>query len=160
MEKKLLIIFGLIFFAPLLAFSQEKTETSAVKDTLIIGSSIREMLIKKAKEYIGVKYRRGQSNKNGFDCSGFVKYVYEKFNFSLPHSSRAQFKQCKQIKIEDAQPGDLVFFVTLGKRISHVGIYLGDHLFIHAPSRGLRVSISTLDALYYKKRLVGFGSVL
>jgi cell wall-associated NlpC family hydrolase len=113
-----------------------------------------------AKEYIGVRYRHGQSNAHGFDCSGYVKYIFRKFDFSLPHSSSAQYKQCRRVKFNEAQPGDLVFFVINGKHISHVGIYLGNHMFIHSPSYGKRVSIESLDGAYYKRRLLGFGSVL
>lgn len=160
MRKKRWILSGFMFFATILAFAQENPIPGTPKDSLVTELSIREMLIKKAKEYIGVKYRRGQSNSKGFDCSGFVKYVFGKFNLSLPHSSLAQYRQCIKIKIDEAQPGDLVFFATLGKYISHVGIYLGNNLFIHAPSRGYRVSISTLDAAYYKKHFIGFGTIL
>jgi cell wall-associated NlpC family hydrolase len=160
MIRKQLILFCLIFIFPFFALSQGKKITAIRKSTLSSDTLSRAILVKKAKEYIGVKYRRGQSNKFGFDCSGFVKYVFGAFDFSLPHSSREQFKWCKPIKDEEAQPGDLVFFRIWGKHISHVGIYLGNHLFIHSPSRGKRVSISSLDAAYYKRHLVAFGSVL
>ena len=158
MQRKHLIVFCFIFFIPFWVWSQENIVIP--KESMTIDSSTRALLIKKAKEYIGVQYHHGQSNKTGFDCSGFVKYIFEKFDFSLPHNSRDQYHKAKQIKNEEAKPGDLVFFITLGKQISHVGIYLGDHMFIHAPSKGKKVSISSLDEVYYKKRLVGFGSVL
>ncbi len=122
--------------------------------------SLRLLLVAKAKENLGVNYRYGHSEKDGFDCSGFVKYVYGQFNYNLPHSSSAQYAASKQVKAKRACPGDLVFFRINGKKISHVGIYLGDNMFIHSPSRGKQVCIESVDSAYYKKRLAGFGRIL
>ena len=112
------------------------------------------------KNISGVSYHYSQSNEDGFDCSGYVKYIYGNFGYSLPRSSFDQYKQSRHLKAVDALPGDLVFFITRGKRISHVGIYLGNNQFIHSPSRGKSVSISNLDEIYYKKHLAGFGAYL
>jgi cell wall-associated NlpC family hydrolase len=141
--------------------SPVKQEITEVKENTFTGSdTIRIQLIEKAKEYLGVSYRYGQSNENGFDCSGFVRFVYSNFGYTLPHSSSAQYKESRHIKDRKAKPGDLVFFVTTGNQISHVGIYLGDDTFIHSPSRGKKVIIDSLDAEYYKQHLAGFGSFL
>jgi cell wall-associated NlpC family hydrolase len=113
-----------------------------------------------AKKYMGVSYHYSQSNENGFDCSGYVKYVYSSLGYSLPRSSFDQYHQSRHLKANEAQPGDLVFFITHGKKISHVGIYLGNNQFIHSPSKGKSVSISNLDDIYYKKHLAGFGTYL
>jgi len=78
----------------------------------------------------------------------------------LPHSSLAQYQMSKHVKAAKALPGDLVFFRTRGRRVSHVGIYLGDSTFIHSPSSGKTVSVDSLNAAYYKNRLVGFGKIL
>jgi len=160
MQHKYILIFVLVFVTKVCGWSQEKQDTTLSLDSLVTDSSTRALLVKTALEYIGVSYRRGQSNAKGFDCSGYVKFVYNKFNLDLPHSSSSQFKQCHRITKEVAQPGDLVFFVTRGKRISHVGIYLGNQQFVHAPSYGKKVSVSTLESAYYKRRLAGFGAVL
>jgi cell wall-associated NlpC family hydrolase len=135
-----------------MVFSKENTSVSI--------DTIRTLIIEKARSYIGVGYHYGQSNEKGFDCSGYVRFVYAGFGFELPHSSYDQYKKSRHIKARKAQPGDLVFFNTSGNSISHVGIYLGDDLFIHSPSSGKTVSIDSLETAYYKKHLVGFGTFL
>lgn len=127
---------------------------------VIEADTLRLSIISKAREYIGVNYRYGRSDEQGFDCSGYVRFVYSKIGITLPHSSSEQYKQSRRIKTRQALPGDLVFFQTRGKPIGHVGIYLGDQSFIHSPSRGKQVCIESLDSDYYKSRLVGFGTFL
>jgi len=122
--------------------------------------SIRNNIIGRAFKYIGVRYKYGQSSETGFDCSGYVKFIYKDFGLLLPHSSYAQYKMSKHLDPAEALPGDLVFFNTRGSNISHVGIYLGNNQFIHSPSRGGSVCIDSLGAYYFKKHLRGFGSVL
>jgi cell wall-associated NlpC family hydrolase len=135
-------------------------EFLADEDPLTEYKIIRNSIISKAHNYIGVSYRYGQSSEKGFDCSGFVKYIYKDFGLELPHSSYSLYKISKHIETTEAQSGDLVFFITRGKGVSHVGIYLGNNQFIHSPGRGRRVSVDSLTAGYYKSHLVGFGSVL
>jgi cell wall-associated NlpC family hydrolase len=142
---------------------RETAKSIVLTDTaksIVLTDTLRSSLVSNAKKYIGVSYHYSQSNENGFDCSGYVKYVYGNFGYSLPRSSFDQYKQSRHVKPVEAQPGDLVFFVTRGKKISHVGIYLGNNQFIHSPSKGKSVSISNLDELYYKKHLAGFGTYL
>lgn len=129
-------------------------------DTITEYNIIRNSIINKARNYIGVSYRYGQSSEKGFDCSGFVKYIFHDFGLDLPHSSYYQYKISRHIKSAEARYGDLVFFITRGKSVSHVGIYLGNNQFIHSPGRGRTVSIDSLTGAYYKSHLVGFGSVL
>jgi hypothetical protein len=133
---------------------------SNVEDTVINSRLMRSSIFDKACNYLGVKYRYGQSSEKAFDCSGFVKYVFRNFGFELPHSAYMLYKITRRIESTQAQCGDLVFFITRGKGVSHVGIYLGNNQFIHSPGRGRTVSIDTLGANYYKKHMVGFGSVL
>ncbi|MBN1143353.1 MAG: C40 family peptidase [Bacteroidales bacterium] len=137
-----------------------ETATSYNEKQSSKADTIRLSIVEKAREYIGVNYRYGHSDEQGFDCSGYVRFVYSKFGFTLPHSSSEQYKQSRHIKNRKALPGDLVFFQTRGKPIGHVGIYLGDNSFIHAPSRGKQVCIESLDSAYYKSRLAGFGTFL
>lgn len=129
-------------------------------DSIINYKLIRYNIINKACDYLGVSYRYGQSSEKGFDCSGFVKFIFRYFGLELPHSSYSLYKISKPLETSSAQSGDLVFFITRGKRVSHVGIYLGNNQFIHSPGRGRTVSIDSLNAHYYKRHLVGFGSVL
>ena len=94
-----------------------------------------------ARHWLGVRYVYGGSSpRTGFDCSGFVRYVYAHLGVSLPHSSYADFGLGRRVSRGGLRPGDLVFFHGLG----HVGIYVGNGKFIHAPHEGTRVSYSTL----------------
>lgn len=104
-----------------------------------------------AKRFIGVRYSwGGTSPRSGFDCSGFVRYVYAHFGVSLPHSTYAQFDDGSRVARGHLRPGDLVFFDGVG----HVGLYVGNGRFIHAPHTGTRVQIQTL-AGWYSQRFVG-----
>lgn len=94
---------------------------------------------------------------NSFDCSGYVRFVYLKNGIRLPRSSIKQYEKGRHKSIKEALPGDLIFFNTSGKMISHVGIYLGDYTFIHAgTSQG--TTVSSLDDPYWNSRLVGISS--
>jgi cell wall-associated NlpC family hydrolase len=98
-----------------------------------------------AKRFRGVRYVWGGSSpRSGFDCSGFVRYVYAHFGVSLAHSSYAQFGLGRRVGRASLRPGDLVFFDGLG----HVGIYVGNGRFIHAPHTGTRVRIQPLGGWY------------
>jgi cell wall-associated NlpC family hydrolase len=97
-----------------------------------------------AMQYLGTPYVWGGSSPGGFDCSGFVMYVYAQVGVSLPHSSYAQYGYGSPVSRSDLQPGDLVFFDGLG----HVGIYVGGGSFIHAPHTGDVVKISSLSGWY------------
>ena len=114
-------------------------------------------LLDNALSFIGVPYRFGGSNPaSGFDCSGFVKYVFRKtFDLSLPRTAREMARGGMAVARGELQPGDLVFFNTRGAVNSHVGIYLGDSKFVHAPNSGGRVRINDLDETYYRQRFNG-----
>jgi cell wall-associated NlpC family hydrolase len=104
-----------------------------------------------AKHMLGVRYVYGGSSpRSGFDCSGLVRYVYAHFGITLPHSSYAQFDRGRRVSRGSLRPGDLVFFDGLG----HVGMYIGNGRFIHAPHTGTRVRIETL-AGWYSSRFAG-----
>jgi cell wall-associated NlpC family hydrolase len=101
-------------------------------------------VVRYAKRFLGTPYVYGGSSPHGFDCSGFVRYVYAHFGLTLPHSSYAQFSEGRRVRRGALRPGDLVFFDSVG----HVGIYVGNGRFIHAPHTGLRVRIQTLAGWY------------
>lgn len=119
---------------------------------------LRQALVALAMKLRDVRYvRGGRSPSTGFDCSGFVRYVFaHAIGLHLPANSARQFLAGVKVKRGDMQPGDLVFFHTRGKRrISHVGIYLDNGRFIHSPSAGKSVEVSSLDEAYWAKRFAG-----
>lgn len=110
-------------------------------------------------ELLGTPYKWAGRTPNGFDCSGFTSYVFAKFGVELARSSKDQAKQGSPVKKSELQAGDLVFFNTSGKGISHVGIYVGDGKFAHSASNK-GVIISKLSESYYAKRYVTARRVL
>lgn len=110
-----------------------------------------------AMDLIGIRYRRGGSSpESGFDCSGFVNHVFrEGLGLILPRSSKEMSKSGETISRDELRPGDLVFFNTMRNAFSHVGIYLGDNQFVHAPRSGGRVRIEDLRDGYWTKRFNG-----
>lgn len=97
-----------------------------------------------ALSLLGRPYRWGASGPYAFDCSGLTMYVYAQIGISLPHSSSAQYGCGDRVSYDELQPGDLVFFARSGGRISHVGIYIGNGMFVHAPQTGDVVKVSSL----------------
>lgn len=110
-----------------------------------------------ALSLLGIRYEYGGSTpESGMDCSGLVRHVFkEAWGASLPRTSEEISFTGKPVDNTDLQPGDLVFFNTLKRAFSHVGIYLGDKKFIHAPSPGGRVRIESMNVSYWRKRFDG-----
>lgn len=119
-------------------------------------NKVQEVLIN-ALSLTGIQYKYGgNSPTTGFDCSGFVRYVFfNAANLTLPPTARAIAQIGKSVKKDELQPGDLVFFNTLKKAFSHVGIYIGDNKFIHAPSTGKSVQVDNLQNSYWASRFEG-----
>lgn len=111
------------------------------------------VLDKTVNELIGTKYKYAGTTPSGFDCSGFTMYVFNEFGIELDHQSKAQAQEGYWIDKSDLRPGDLVFFNTDGKGISHVGIYLGNDEFVHSATDDGVVK-NKLSESYYKKRYV------
>jgi hypothetical protein len=124
--------------------------------------STRRGIIKAAKSYIDIPYRfGGASAEQGFDCSGLAMAVYRLNGIDLPRTSKEQYKAGKAVDARDMKEADLVFFDTSSKgQVSHVGVYLGDGMFIHAPKSGKNIRIDFLSTSYFKKRFVGARSYL
>lgn len=114
-----------------------------------------DKLVTFAKKLLNIPYRFGGNTILGIDCSAYVKKVYGLMGVSLPRTAREQFKEGEEIEKEELSVGDLVFFRTYASFPSHVGIYLGNNLFIHASSRGKKVTIDNLETPYYVKRFIG-----
>ena len=110
----------------------------------------------------GVPYKRGgDSPETGFDCSGLVQHVYrEAYGIELPHNALAQSRVGRHITVSGLAAGDLVFYNTERHPYSHVGIYLGDHQFIHAPRPGAAVRIEDMRTAYWTRRYDGARRVL
>lgn len=106
--------------------------------------SAHSSVVSIALSLLGRPYRWGASGPYAFDCSGFTMYVYAQVGISLPHSSAAQYGCGDRVSYSELEPGDLVFFARRGGRISHVGIYIGNGLFVHAPQTGDVVKVSSL----------------
>jgi cell wall-associated NlpC family hydrolase len=119
--------------------------------------SSRRLLADFALKLRNIAYVRGGSElATGFDCSGFVRYVFrQSLGLDMPPNSTSQFQEGSRVDRGALKMGDLVFFRTHGKSVSHVGIYLDNGLFIHSPSHGKRVRIDHLDASYWAKRFAG-----
>ena len=129
-------------------------QMSVAKDTVGQGA---EDLVTQAMGLLGVPYKwGGNSETRGLDCSGLVRNVYEKtFGMVLPRRAEEQAAATETIERTELQPGDLVFFNTMKRAFSHVGIYVGDGKFIHAPRKGKRVKIDDMRSAYWQKRFNG-----
>lgn len=114
-------------------------------------------LVMTALGFLGVPYRRGGEDSTvGFDCSGFVRSTYEQtLGLVLPRRAEEQAKATTRIPREDLRPGDLVFFNTMRRAFSHVGIYMGDGKFIHSPRPGHQVRVEDMRIAYWNKRFNG-----
>jgi cell wall-associated NlpC family hydrolase len=123
--------------------------------------ALRESILEAATALLGTPYRYGGSTPAGFDCSGFVGYVLEQHGIDVPRSSAAMYRAVEQISFDELEPGDLVFFRGYQPGPSHVGIYVGDGEFIHAPSTGRTVSFDKIDdPSYWGRRQIGAARVL
>ena len=114
-------------------------------------------LVVNAMGFLGVPYRRGgTSQESGFDCSGFVRAMFEQtVGLILPRRASDQASVTEKINREDLQPGDLVFFNTMRQAFSHVGIYVGDNKFIHSPRAGGEVRVEDMRQAYWDRRFNG-----
>lgn len=118
----------------------------------------RKEVLTFAESYLGTPYCYGGIDKNCTDCSGFVKQIYEMAGINLPRTAALQYEYGKDISSDEPIPGDLVFFKN-SRKISHVGIYLGNNQFIHA-STNRGVVVQSLDDVFYKQNLAGFKKVM
>jgi cell wall-associated NlpC family hydrolase len=166
---------GILFFvcasaqaAPQLNSGDELSQLLAEKGLLTqLGGSLDQVrhtvsdkageLVMNAMGFLGVPYRRGGNTaQTGFDCSGFVRAMYEQtVGLVLPRRSEQQAVATQSIERTELEPGDLVFFNTMRRAFSHVGIYVGDGKFIHSPKPGARVRIEDMRVSYWERRFSG-----
>lgn len=125
--------------------------------------SKRNSFVNEAFKYLGSPYKHGGVSKSGFDCSGLVyRAALDSLNIKLPRSVKEMTKEVQRIPDSSIRPGDLLFFVTVGNRISHTAIYIGNGKFIHSASAGSKtgVIISSLSEKYWKKCYAFAGRIL
>src|ERR1700736_4049522 len=110
-----------------------------------------------ALNMIGVRYRwGGNTPDSGLDCSGFVRYVFQDtLGMALPRRAEEMSRVGEKVRMSELKPGDLVFFNTMRRTFSHVGIYIGDNKFVHSPSTGSTIRVDELDSSYWEKRFQG-----
>ena len=138
-------------------------ESYAVKKEIELGTAyIRNEIIRRAESYLGIPYQWGGSSpEEGFDCSGLTTAVYQLIGLNLPHSAEEQFRILPPPEHKRLHRGDLIFFRTSGsQRISHVGIFIGNGRFIHAPARNKKIRIDSLSSTYFKKHYAGARTYL
>lgn len=114
-----------------------------------------QALVATALGFRGVPYRNGGTDPTGFDCSGFTQWVFAQYGIALPRAVEQQFKVGEKIKQDDLKPGDLVFFQTQSHGASHVGIFVADDQFVHAPSSRGVVRVEYINSTYWGRRFVG-----
>lgn len=153
------IAFSLSFLAlASSSFASEHVYNEQREETMFgrYASSAQELVLR-ALTFVGVNYRRGgESPETGFDCSGLVRHVFrESLGLVLPRTSRDMSRIGETVHQDDLQPGDLVFFNTLRRGFSHVGIYLGEHRFVHAPASGGEVRVEDMRQRYWTRRFNG-----
>jgi len=110
-----------------------------------------------ALNMIGVRYRwGGDTPDSGLDCSGFVRYVFQDtLGMTLPRRAEEMSRVGEKVRVSELKPGDLVFFNTMRRTFSHVGIYIGDNKFVHSPSTGSTIRVDDMDSGYWEKRFTG-----
>lgn len=137
--------------------SLAESASATVKDAATTAWRTAQELTSSALDLIGIRYKWGGSTpETGLDCSGLVQFVFQQVTgVTLPRSAREMSRLGDKVAMVDLKPGDLVFFNTRRFAYSHVGIYLGDNQFIHAPRRGRDVEVTTIDKSYWQKRFNG-----
>ena len=142
------------------AHKNVKTSQKRKKSNKKKAAPSRYRVVATAKKQIRKKYRWGGSTpRTGFDCSGLTRYAFKSANIHLPRTAAAQYKHTKRVSLSKLQAGDLIFFHTrrTRTRVNHVGIYVGNGRFIHAPRKGKRVSVAKLNSKYWRRKVVGAG---
>jgi murein DD-endopeptidase len=139
--------------AAALAFAFLAACASTQRSSNEVAPAVADRAASQAVKMVGRPYRYGGASPAGFDCSGLVLFSYQQAGLKLPRDTEHQRLASKPVRVASLRRGDLVFFDLEGKKNSHVGIYLGDGTFVHAPSSGKRVRTDRLDSAFWKKHL-------
>jgi cell wall-associated NlpC family hydrolase len=141
-----------LFFFKTVCFSEESAPVS---------QAVRYKLAKAARTFLGLPYSwGGMSERRGADCSGLVKMIFAKLRIELPRTSRDQIQSGEEVPMERLETGDLVFFSSDGNTPIHVGVYIGNHQFLHAEKKAGRVIITDLSQPWYAKRFLSARRVV
>jgi len=124
-------------------------------DEIVAGGTSTDAIVETALALRGAPYRNGGGDPSGFDCSGFVVYVFAQHGVLLSRTVAGQFREGHAVPTDRLQPGDLVFFSTVAPGASHVGIAIGGDAFVHAPSERGEVRVEHLSTSYWSTRFVG-----
>ncbi len=146
-----------VFVACLPGIASDARATTPALEPVADHASAGHQLVLHSLTLIGVRYRfGGESPETGLDCSGLVRHVFrEVLDFALPRRSEEMSRAGTPVPVDRLQPGDLVFFNTLKRAFSHVGIYIGGNRFVHAPSSGGYVRVESIGTKYWKRRFNG-----
>lgn len=158
----------ILVFVFLLSACGELPKRNAADSSFTTGSintesrdEIRFQVVMMAAAMLGTPYKWGGMHPDeGFDCSGLVHYSYLQAGVELPRTSLQQYKYSRSVRLSNLKPGDLLFFELNQQAVSHVGIYLGNNRFVHAPKTGKDVMITSLDNEFWRQRLVSAGRVI
>jgi len=168
MPHRLRRLCGLVAAAPLaLAAACASPQAPPVSPTLAmarsapVGAALRAEAARQALALLGTPYRYGGGSPQGFDCSGLVVYSYAAAGLpGLPHSAAALERRARPVPLSELEPGDLLFFDLHGRKASHVALYLGGRVFLHAPSAGKRVERVGFDHVYWGPRIRRAGRLV
>ena len=144
---------SIVLAALLLAACASSGASRAPESRPDVAAQVADTAAGHAAKMLGKPYRFGGASPAGFDCSGLVLFSYRQAGVALPHNTEAQRRASQPVRLSSLRRGDLLFFDQEGKKSSHVGIYLGDGRFVHAPSSGKVVRSDRLDSPYWKKHL-------
>ena len=150
----------------LLPFQQSAQYAPPITERIIIQAPqkqalppVRRAILDRAHQVLGVKYKYGgNSVREGLDCSALIQLTHKPIGRSIPRTAAEQSRASRTILRQELRPGDLIFFNTLGRGVSHVGIYVKNGSFIHAASGGGRVMVDNLSKSYWQKRIVKYGT--
>ena len=135
-------------------------DAAARSQSSVASQGTGAVIAREARTLLGTPYRYGGSEPaTGFDCSGLVSYVHSREGIVVPRTASTQFAAARRVALGELRPGDLVFFrlVPHSREVTHVGIYVGNGRFVHAPQSGRNVVEASLDDGYYRERFAGAG---
>lgn len=133
--------------------SDDRVASQSIPRQESVRRSVGELAAEVALRQVGVPYVYGGSTEQGFDCSGLIQFAYANVGKRIPRTTSQQWRYLTPISDRQMQVGDLLFFRIEGK-VSHVGLYIGDRRFVHAPSTGRQVSVQALDSDFYRRAFV------